>query len=87
MSVNEIQRLNISGEREDYAYKARGENWQSQNVRPWDTPLTPGGKLQALACGRSIARHCERLGLAPVGQVRNYVTQVLNVAAKFVSSL
>jgi hypothetical protein len=58
------------GEREDYQWKARGENWQSQAERPWDTPLTePGGHLQGAAAGRAIRRHCDRLGLEPVTQV------------------
>ena len=59
------------GEREDYRWRERGQNWQAQAERPWDTPLTEGGVEQAEACGRAIARHCARLGLAPVKQVRN----------------
>jgi hypothetical protein len=53
----------------DYQWKARGENWQAQAERPWDTPLTQGGIDQGAACGRAIVEHCERLGLAPVRKV------------------
>ena len=57
------------GEREDYAWKRRGENWQAQAERPWDTPLTPAGHLQALACGKSLATHCAVHGLKPVSSI------------------
>lgn len=57
------------GERLDYKFKERGENWQAQALRPWDTPLTEGGLQQAAACGRAILKHCERFGLAPVQQI------------------
>jgi len=57
------------GEREDYQWKARGESWQQQAERPWDTPLTPGGIAQGAAVGRAIAAHTNRLGLAPVQMV------------------
>lgn len=53
-------------EREDYAWRARGESWQAQSARPWDTPLTPLGHEQGLALGRAIKRHLERLQLPPV---------------------
>lgn len=58
------------GERVDYQWKARGENWQAQAERPWDSPLTQGGMDQGEACGRAIIDHCERLGLAPVRKVK-----------------
>lgn len=57
------------GEREDYQWKARGENWQAQALRPWDSPLTAGGHRQGAAAGHAIKAHCERLGLAPVRMV------------------
>ena len=58
-------------EREDYAWKARDDNWQAQAERPWDTPLTKAGHAQAAALGRAVAGHCERLGLAPVTEIRS----------------
>ena len=58
------------GAREDYAWKARGENWQLQNSeRPWDPPLTSGGVEQGTALGAGLKAHCERLGLPPVTRV------------------
>ena len=54
------------GEREDYAWHKRGENWQATAARPWDSPLTPAGHLQARAMGAAAAAHAERLGLAPI---------------------
>jgi hypothetical protein len=47
-------------EREDYAWKRRGENWQAQAERPWDTPLTPVGHKQSTALGQGIAEHLGR---------------------------
>ena len=57
------------GEREDYAWHKRGENWQATAARPWDSPLTPAGHLQARAMGAAAAAHAERLGLAPIGHI------------------
>ena len=57
------------GEREDYAWKAQGRNWQQAHSRPWDTPLTANGHLQGAAGGRAVAAHCARLGLQPVRHV------------------
>jgi broad specificity phosphatase PhoE len=54
------------GERADYAYHKRGENWQSQARRPWDTPMTAGGHKQGEAMGAAAAAHAERLGLANI---------------------
>eukprot|EP00040_Diaphanoeca_grandis_P039984 m.260856 g.260856 ORF g.260856 m.260856 type:complete len:300 (+) comp40768_c0_seq1:27-926(+) len=51
------------GERVDYQWHFRGENWQAQAERPWDSPMTAGGMLQAEALGRSIERHRQKLGL------------------------
>ena len=34
------------GERVDYQWRERGDNWQSQAERPWDTPLTAAGHKQ-----------------------------------------
>ena len=57
------------GERVDYQWRERGDNWQSQSERPWDTPLTEAGHKQGAALGRSIKRQCEELGLPPVVRV------------------
>jgi len=58
------------GEREDYAWSARGENWQAQADRPWDTPLTPSGHLQARALGESLVAHWyDTLNVAPISRV------------------
>lgn len=56
-------------EREDYQWLKRGDNWQAQAERPWDTPLTPGGHKQGVALGNGIARHVAALGLPPVSRV------------------
>lgn len=53
-------------EREDYQWKSRGESWQIQAARPWDTPLTAAGHEQGVALGQAIAAHCARLGLPAV---------------------
>lgn len=57
------------GEREDYQWTHRGESWQAQAERPWDTPLTAAGHQQGRALGIGVAQHCDQLGLAPVTRI------------------
>eukprot|EP00628_Pelagophyceae_sp_CCMP2097_P004433 CAMPEP_0184095512 /NCGR_PEP_ID=MMETSP0974-20121125/9810_1 /TAXON_ID=483370 /ORGANISM="non described non described, Strain CCMP2097" /LENGTH=283 /DNA_ID=CAMNT_0026398321 /DNA_START=15 /DNA_END=862 /DNA_ORIENTATION=- len=58
------------GEREDYAWANRGENWQAQAERPWDTPLTAAGHLQARAVGCAVRDvHVPALRCAPVTRI------------------
>lgn len=52
------------GERLDYVWRARGENWQQQAERPWDTPLSEPGVRQGAAMGRAVERQCRLLGCA-----------------------
>eukprot|EP01048_Picozoa_sp_COSAG05_P016767 COSAG05_NODE_2202_length_3405_cov_29.546884_2_plen_258_part_00 len=40
-------------ERVDYATRLKGGNWQASAERPWDTPITAGGVLQAEALGKA----------------------------------
>lgn len=66
------------GERLDYIMRDRGENWvqQQQQVdgvtvsaasgRPWDTPLTKHGELQAAKLGRQIYREVVDRNLPPL---------------------
>jgi broad specificity phosphatase PhoE len=56
-------------EREDYGWARRGESWQAQAARPWDTPLTVTGHQQAAVAGRAVARHVGSLGLPAVTRV------------------
>ena len=42
-------------ERVDYDTRQKGGNWQASAERPWDTPITDAGALQAAALGRAIA--------------------------------
>jgi hypothetical protein len=58
-------------ERVDYAVRSSAEqkNWQADAERPWDTPITEEGVLQAKALGRAIAHHCAQLQLPPPAQV------------------
>ena len=57
------------GAREDYAHKARGENWQQSAARPWDPPLTAGGVEQGARLGTGLAAHLHRLGRRPVDRI------------------
>ena len=57
------------GAREDYAHKARGENWQQSAARPWDPPLTAGGVEQGARLGTGLAAHLRRLGRRPVDRI------------------
>jgi broad specificity phosphatase PhoE len=66
-------------ERVDYAVRsAEGRNWQATAERPWDTPITDAGILQANALGMAIGRHCLALGLPPVTRV--YCSPLLRCA-------
>ena len=56
-------------ERVDYDTRQKGGNWQASAERPWDTPITAGGVLQAEALGRAIKRRCAELGLPPLTRV------------------
>ena len=57
-------------ERVDYAVRnAEGRSWQASAQRPWDTPITDAGVLQANALGRAIARHSAALGLPPLTRI------------------
>ena len=57
------------GERLDYVYLKRGDNWTATAARPWDPPLTETGLQQACALGAGILGHIETLGLPPILQV------------------
>jgi len=57
------------GERVDYQWAAADKNWQAQAERPWDSPMTDGGILQAKALGRAVERHRKTLKLPPVYKV------------------
>ena len=65
------QCVDVFGERVDYAVRSSAEqkNWQADAERPWDTPITEEGVLQANALGLAIARHCAQLQLPPPTQV------------------
>ena len=57
------------GVREDYAAKARGENWQSNAERPWDPPLTANGVEQGGKLGSGIRGHLRRMGRRPITKI------------------
>ena len=58
-------------ERVDYCARGdgRGKEWISSTERPWDTPITRKGVLQARAMGRAVKRHLGRLQLPGVSRV------------------
>ena len=56
-------------ERVDYDTRLKGGNWHASAERPWDTPITAGGVLQAEALGKAIKQRCAELGLPPLTRV------------------
>jgi len=57
------------GERLDDAELAKGRLWVRAAERPWDPPLSERGRLQAMALGKAVGKHTERLGLPAITRV------------------
>jgi len=57
------------GERLDDAELAKGRLWVRSAERPWDPPLSERGRLQAMALGKAIRQHAEKLGLPAVTRI------------------